>query len=119
MQHPEIINKQNRKYNHKDYTWKTGEISRVQGFETIVLAEYENNGYLYNDIKTNKIDMPEIWYIGLDDKKHRYFPDFYIPKNNLIIEVKSTWTVTLNDEINQLKYEAVKDCGYKFLLEIR
>jgi len=119
MQDPEFLENHRTGYKHKEYIWKTGEVSKVQGFEPFVLEDYENNGYLYNDIKTNKADVPEIWYVGLDGQKHRYFPDFYIPKENLVIEVKSTWTVKLDIETNNLKYEAAKDAGYNFKLEVR
>ena len=49
-------------------------------------------------------------------KKHRYFPDFYIPKDNLIIEVKSTFTYNKELEKNLLKEQCVKDAGFKYKL---
>ena len=62
--------------------------------------------------------MPEIWYIGTDNKQHRYFPDVYIPKTNTIYEVKSEYTLNINLEINKLKFQAVKDAGYNFVLKV-
>ena len=58
--------------------------------------------------------MPEIWYMWQDGSWHRYHPDFYIPKNNLIIEVKSIYTYTEDFIKNKLKEEAVKYLGYNF-----
>jgi type III secretory pathway component EscU len=52
-------------------------------------------------------------------KKRRYYPDFYIPKENLIIEVKSQWTLELHKDKNQAKFQAVKEAGFNFRLEIR
>lgn len=105
-------------YNKKDYIWKTGEESRLQGYEPFVLKELEEQGYSYNDILTSTSDMPEIWY-DFEGKKHRYYPDFYIPSENLIIEVKSCYTLELHWERNQAKFQAVKQLGFNFRLEIR
>jgi len=59
--------------------------------------------------------MPEFWY---DNKKHRYYPDFYVPKDNLIIEVKSGYTLNKNRKRNDMKFESVKNAGYNFKLMI-
>ena len=105
-------------HNHKIYTWKTGEKVYLQGYEPIVLQELENNGYCFNDIKTDKTDMPEIWY-EYEGKKHRYYPDFYIPEENLIIEVKSEWTMLKEFNKNLHKFSTVKKYGFQFKLEVR
>ena len=52
-----------------------------------------------------------------DNKKHRYYPDLYIPKDNLIIEVKSQWTYNSQQKwynTNLLKRQACIAAGYKF-----
>ena len=54
-----------------------------------------------------------------EGKKHRYYPDFYIPEENLIIEVKSQWTLDLHKDKNQAKFQAVKEAGFNFRLEVR
>ena len=119
MQSPTVFDKmQKTAYVTKNYIWSTGEISIVQGYEPIVLKELEDNGYLFEDILTASKDMPEIYY-QLDGKKHRYFPDFYIPKDNLIIEVKSDYTLNAQWDKNQAKFEATKALGYDFRLEVR
>jgi hypothetical protein len=56
--------------------------------------------------------------VDTSNKKHRYYPDFYIPKNNLIIEVKSSFTYKVNLKINLLKEKATKKVGYKYKLFI-
>ena len=53
-------------------------------------------------------------YMGIDNKEHYYFPDFYIPKWNLIIEIKSTWTL-LQDKNVHLKEEATRKLGYDYM----
>ena len=105
-------------FRKKEYMWKTGEISYIQGFEPIVLKELEDMGYSYDEIKTCQNDMPEVWYF-FKGRRRRYYPDFFIPTENIIIEVKSHWTLDIDFEKNQAKFDAVKKLGYVFKLEIR
>jgi len=115
----ELLDKaQQNAFNRKEYIWKSGDVSIVQGYEPIVLSELEEQGYSFNDILTSTNDMPEIWY-NYNDKKHRYYPDFYIPSENLIIEVKSEWTLNGDLSKNNAKFEAVKALGFNFRLEVR
>lgn len=106
------------KFRFKEYVWKTGEISKVQGHEPIVLKELEAQGYTFNDIKTSPKEMPIIMY-KLNGKDKRYFPDIFIPKDNIIIEVKSNYTILCNLEMNKEKFDAVRNLGYDFRVEIR
>ncbi len=119
MQNANILEKhQKQSFKRKEYIWKTGEISMVQGNEPIVLKELEEQGYKFDDVLTSPKDMPEITY-RLDEKEHRYYPDIFIPKDNIIIEVKSEWTLKLHWDRNQAKFEAAKSMGFNFKLEIR
>ena len=52
-----------------------------------------------------------------DDKWHYYHPDIVIPKENRIIEVKSTWTYNGKPEFeskNKAKEKACSEAGWKF-----
>ena len=119
MQNPKIAEKSSKNaYRMKKYTWKTGEISLVQGNEPIVLRELEDKGYTYNDVKTSKSDMPVIHYI-FEDKTKRYYPDMFISKENVVIEVKSNYTLNLHWERNQAKFDATRKLGYDLRVEIR
>lgn len=119
MKLPDICEKQQKKmFKYKKYIWKTGEISHVQGYEDIILNELECSGFTFDEVKTRKKDMPEIWY-EFEGSIHRYFPDFYIPKTNVIIEAKSEWTLKLHWEKNQAKFSAAKNAGFDFKLEVR
>jgi len=82
------------------------------------LKELENNGYKFNDVLTNTKDMPEIRYM-FEGKEHRYYPDFYIPSENKIIEVKSEYTLQADWEQNQAKFKATRNLGFDFNLEVR
>jgi very-short-patch-repair endonuclease len=52
------------------------------------------------------------------DKQKIYFPDFYLPDYNLIIEIKSDYTYNKELEKNLLKESAMIDYGYNFLFII-
>ena len=119
MHVPEFLEKQQESsFKRKEYIWKTGEISLVQGYEPIVLKELEEKGYKFDEILTSPKDMPEIFY-QFKGSKHRYYPDIFIPKENIVIEVKSNYTLKKEWDKNQAKFEATKSQGYDFKLEVR
>ena len=66
-----------------------------------------------NEIKTDRKDVPRISYIKNNTIKY-YFPDIYIPHENFIIEVKSTWTYNCKKDNIQLKKQACKDLGFRY-----
>ena len=109
---------QHNSFLRKEFTWKTGETSLVQGNEPIVLKELEDDGYSFNEVKTSPKDMPDIWY-EFEGETKKYIPDFFIPKENLLIEVKSDFTLNLEPAKNNAKFQAAKDAGYNFRLEVR
>lgn len=54
-------------------------------------------------------------------KTHTYFPDFFIPKRNLVIEVKSWWTAFSTEDVfkrNQSKAKACMSNGIGFKLMV-
>lgn len=67
----------------------------------------------------DKIDSltkgPRIEYY-IDCKKHYYFPDFYVPSRNLIIEIKSKYWNKKHLELNKIKKEACLERGYDYIL---
>jgi hypothetical protein len=99
-------------YNIKEYKWKTGEISYVQGYEPLVLKDLEEQGYKYEDVITGFDKVPTISYF-FENKQRTYYPDIYIPDENRIIEVKSEWTLSENYDQNQAKFSATIANGYE------
>ncbi len=53
-----------------------------------------------------------------NDKSKIYFPDFYIPKFNLVCEIKSEYYYSKDLELNLAKKEATLLQGYEFLFII-
>lgn len=122
MHHPEFAEKALDGYSgyyntNKFYTLPSGKKIRIQGYENKTLDKLFGLGYNEKDILYKKRDMPEIWY-NYNGKKRRYYPDFYIPNDNLIIETKSTYTLEFDKDKNNLKFEATKSHGFDFKLDV-
>lgn len=107
---------QNNMKKFKEYIMPSGKILKVQGFEPFALNNLLKT-YNENDIYTNRTDMPEIWYY-MNSSYKRYFPDIYIPKDNLIIEVKSIWTYDFFREEVKEKRKATQYLGFNYELRI-
>jgi hypothetical protein len=90
----------------------SGIIRKVQGYEPYALDELVKQ-YTEEQIKTDRKDVPRITY-DIENNKHYYFPDIYIPEEKYIIEVKSTWTYKCKTDNIKQKAEAVKKLGYKY-----
>jgi len=97
----------------KDYTFPSGRIDKIQGYEHYALDELTINEKIdESDIITGVQNVPEIWYCDEQHKKRRHFVDIFIPSQNRCIEVKSTWTFTKKNVF--LKQIAAKELGYKY-----
>jgi len=113
MQNDIIFSKSMKiRYKFKKVITPSGKEIYLQGYEPQVYAQLLEK-YTEEEIKFQRTDIPTIWY-ELNSKKHRYYPDFFIPKDNLLIEVKSNWTYNLHKNINLLKKEACLDQGFEF-----
>jgi hypothetical protein len=97
---------------YKDYVMPSGNTVKYQGYENMALDELVKL-YSEDDISIGRSNIPSItYYIG--EKKHVYFPDFYIKRENKIIEVKSEWTIQLRRGNIEEKAEATVKAGYKY-----
>lgn len=96
-----------------------GQIREFQGYE------YETYLDLLEKYKPEEIclsveeTVPTVEYC-YKEKNHNgvYYPDFYIPHENLIVETKSTWTMEKDYGKNMAKFEAVTKKGYNMLVYI-
>lgn len=96
----------------KSYILPSGKEIKIQGYEHFALNLLFKK-YTEDLIVFNKKEIPKFRYI-VNEKCHFYIPDIYIPKENLIIEVKSKWTLEKHKEINELKKQSVLQNGYNF-----
>lgn len=119
MQRPEVAERSQENAFLRKEIEVNGVVFSVQGFEGVVIQHFVNIGIDPSSILTKMKDMPELWY-EFKGKRCRYFPDTYIPKMNLIMEVKSTYTVGYNNSETfkrvQLKAESTVDAGYNYLV---
>jgi len=116
VQYPLFLekNQSGYKYSWHSYTLPSGMIIKLQGYEPnamdMLLLKYKENDILYK-----KSEVPEIWYLKSETNTwHRYFCDFYIPKDNLIVEVKSKYTYDVDKQVNLDKQKACLYLGYDF-----
>lgn len=105
MQNAKIFEqKQKNSFQRKEFTFPSGRIDTVQGYEPFALKKLLNDGIMENHIYTTNI--PPISYIK-EEKKCVYHPDIMIKIGNeikKIIEVKSEYTIFLHAEMNLLKF---------------
>lgn len=98
-------------YHYKTYIMPSGNLVKYQGYEDKALDELVQ---LYEeDICIGRANIPSVDY-KVGDKKHVYFPDFYIKSLNKIIEVKSEWTIQLKRGNVEEKALATIKAGYKY-----
>lgn len=88
-------------FKHKDYVLPSGKIIQIQGFEHYAI-DYLLTRYKEEDIKK---ECPIIPYSYLG-KNRQYHPDIFIPKDNLIIEVKSDYLFQKQYNLNLKKRRA-------------
>ena len=100
-------------YKRKDYAYPSGKIIQIQGYEGFALNELVNNDINEDDIITGPSNMPEIWY-DVEGNKHRHYVDIFIPSQNMMIEVKSTWTAEKKKDLIFKKQDACKILGYNY-----
>ena len=95
-QNEEIAEKTSKNaYRRKEVITPSGKTITFQGYEPfaykILLETYEEE-----EIITSRNEVPEIWWNDHEGKKHRYFVDFFIKKDNLMIEIKSQRTFSFD-----------------------
>ncbi len=110
VEHSEMVLKTSKKY--KEFKMPSGIIRKVQGYEPFAITELLKT-YTEDQIKTDRKDVGFIKY-KINDKEKYYFPDIYIPHENKIIEVKSSWTICIAKDNIQAKAEATKAQGYNY-----
>jgi len=100
----------------KNYTLPSNKIIKLKGYEPQFLDFVFNNNLLNE--KDINYSPKRIKYFQ-DNKVRYYYPDFYIPKYNLIVEIKSKYIAKLQTENNlNNKKLGVIEAGYNYCLII-
>ena len=104
----------NRFKKRKEYTLSTGEVIHLQGYEPFGF-DYLKTLYQENQIQYRKKDIPELWYTW-QEKTRRYYCDFFVADDNLVVEIKSLFTLSRDLDIVKQKILSAQTKGYKVLL---
>lgn len=110
--HDKTMKSQFRK---KTFVLPSGAEVQLMGYEPQVVEWLLQNFCCEDDLNFSHI--PTIRY-SFDGKNRWYFPDLYVPKENLIIEVKSDWTYNIETEKTKAKAIGTKDAGFTHALII-
>ncbi len=97
----------------KSYTFPSGKVIKVQGYEPYALNNLINMKYTEDQLVTQRRLIPRIQYI-LNDVSHYHFPDIFIPHENKLIEVKSLWTIKCKEDNIVSKRDAAIEAGYRY-----
>ena len=101
---------------YKIYKMPNGEEVFIQGYEDVIISqlleEYDENDIIIKNSEITKY-TGQIYY-ELDGKKHKYYPDIYIRSINKIIEVKSEYTFSCDEERNLIKRKSCLDKNIEF-----
>jgi hypothetical protein len=100
----------------KKYKLPSGSEINLQGYENFGI-EFLLNKYSEQDILFSVKEINNeigIIYYDCNNKKCRYYSDFFIKSINKIYEVKSIWTYNANIEKNILKMNRCIELGFDF-----
>jgi hypothetical protein len=103
---------QNNAKKYKKFVMPSGVVRNVQGYEPFALKELLRL-YSEDQIKSDRKDVPRVQY-EVSGKKHYHFPDIFIPHENKLVEVKSTWTYKCKISNIQQKKKACQEQGYTY-----
>jgi len=96
-------------YATKDYTMPSGVIVKLQGYEPFAI---DHLLLTYDETDIIICGKTYSFNYTYKNKTRKYYPDIYIPKDKLFIEVKSPYTYNISLEINMLKHATVLDNGF-------
>lgn len=108
-----------------EYILQNKKIREKQLASSLKIKRYKNLYYqgsyeldflvnYYDKIKIENVNSIPYYY----NKKRIYFPDFYLPEYNLIVEIKSDYTYNLHRDMNEHKKIGSIKAGYNFLFII-
>lgn len=104
-------------FRKKSFILPSGKEILIMGEEDSFLKFVFQNQLLSEEIFD--FDQKIVIDYTFNNKQHKYFPDFYIPIMNLIIEIKSSWVLGLQGiDINKEKKNFTQQMGYEYIIII-
>ena len=105
-------------YRKKEYVFPSGRLEKLQGYEHVTVNKLLADGMNEDNIVLGAADIEKfidrIWYMGEDNKKHKYYPDMYLKNENKVIETKSWYTLNAHRKMNEAKKQAILALGILF-----
>ena len=102
-------NKENQYKQQWHITWNNKEVYLRSSYELDYAKELDKHQIDY------EVEFKHIKYWNSLKQEYRCaIPDFYIPSTNTIVEIKSNWTLNIQNMKDKMK--AYKDLGYNFKL---
>ncbi len=89
-----------------------GKTFETQGYEKYFLNDLKRFNLESKDIV---VPAPIVKY-DFSGKRRTYHADFYIPKTNTLVEIKSEWTLAANESQTLSKLAASQKSGFRTLL---
>jgi transposase len=103
-------------YKKKSYTLPSGKVIKLQGYEDDFLDyTFKHSILTEDDFNFNKPFRVVLTPRKKAKHKH-YYPDFYIKKYNMVIEIKSRYIFNLNIYLNKRKIRKTKDAGHNIIM---
>ncbi len=128
MQHPNVLEKHIKNSYAGDYcVLPSGKIVHLQGYEYDALVHLFCGGYVCGwdpmlvfteeNMLLTKREVGHVLYT-FEGKSHYYFPDFKIVDTTMFIEVKSTYTLIRDLDVNLAKFKAACDAGFQIVIMV-
>lgn len=117
MQVPELFQKAMKNaFRFKDYTFPSGRVEKVQGYEGYAIDYFINKfGIDEDDIVVEILEIPTVQYDFDGVKNRKYFPDIFYKPESTLIEVKSVYTFNKDYDKNIAKWKAAVE-DYTFCI---
>ena len=87
-----------------------------EGLQYQSLLELDFLKHMKSKKMLNLVERGPFIKYSQDKKPRKYYPDYYIPSLNLIIEIKSTYILVQDENNAKRKQRGVISKGYKFLM---
>jgi hypothetical protein len=121
MHVPELFTKQNKnRYKFKTATINGILFENLQGYEELGIRRLIDTHKIdVSDIVAGRAeDIPRVWYHDDKGVRRMYYPDIFVPKRNLLVEVKSVFTFANSYSMSFAKQAASKAAGFDHIMII-
>lgn len=123
LQIPEVFERQAETNKSLKVVNIKGKCFKVRGYEPEVLSDLIKRGFHPEELcTTSREGRPSIRWVDVDGTARRYYPDIWVPKDNVIVEVKGPYTLGLLEggdgiyEEFHRKMKATAKAGYTVVL---